>query len=362
MAAPRCAQSQKARPGSDRAPATGSSRRNCVPCPRRLTYYRELYQRLPQLVEDVTLLPVTTKNSFMARFNEWTTDREATLEKVRAFVDNPDLIGQRFLDKYTIATTSGTSGTRGIFLLDDRSISVSDALAFRMLSSWLTAGDVLRIIFGGGRVAMVNAMGGHFASAIAATRLQRRRGGRVRVFPVNMPLPEMVAGLNAFRPILLASYASLGALLASEQEAGRLNIKPVLVVLSAEGLAQPEYGRIAKAFNAKVRHGYVATECPFLSYSCEHGWLHVNTDWVIFEPVDAHYGPWRPVRTRTPCSSATSPTAPSRFFATILATASCGGRSPVRAAIRCRRSACKAGPPTFSHFRLRAVDGLRSHP
>ena len=257
-------------------------------------YCRELYQKLPQLVEDVSLLPVTTKKTLMARFDEWTTDREATLEKVRAFVDTPELIGERFLGKYTVATTSGTTGTRGIFLLDDRSMAVTGALAFRMLSSWLTFADVIRIIFGGGRLAMVNAVGGHFASAVAATRLRRRRGNRVRVFPVNMPLPEMITQLNAFRPVLLAPYASLGALLASEQEAGRLNIKPVLVVLSAEGLAESEYERIAKAFDAKVRHGYAATECPFLSYSCAHGWLHVNTDWVIFEPVDANYQPVAP--------------------------------------------------------------------
>jgi phenylacetate-coenzyme A ligase PaaK-like adenylate-forming protein len=104
----------------------------------------------------------------------------------------------------------------------------------------------------------------------------------------------MVAQLNRFRPALLTPYASMGALLASEQEAGRLNIHPVLVVLSAEGLPEPEYARIAEAFNAKVRHSYAATECPFLSYSCEQGWLHVNSDWVILEPVDQQYRPVPP--------------------------------------------------------------------
>src|SRR5688572_25116999 len=81
------------------------------------------------------------------------------------------------------------------------------------------------------------------------------------------------------------------ALLAGEQEAGRLRIRPVLLVLSAEGLPTGEYNRIANAFGAKVRHSYAATECPFLSYSCEHGWLHVNSDWVVLEPVDADHRP-----------------------------------------------------------------------
>jgi phenylacetate-CoA ligase len=254
-------------------------------------YYRELYRDLPERVEDPTLLPVTSKKALMARFDDWVTDREVTIQQARAFVDDPDLIGERFLGKYTLLTTSGTTGTRGIFLLDDRSMAVTSALAFRMLSAWLEVSDVVRILAGGGRMAMVNAMGGHFASAVAATRLRKRFSKAIRVFPVDGPLPEMVARLNRFRPVIVASYASMAALLASEQEADRLRIRPVLVVLSAEGLPAGEYDRIAKAFNAKVRDSYAATECPFISYRCEHGWLHVDSNWVVLEPVDADYQP-----------------------------------------------------------------------
>lgn len=257
-------------------------------------YYRELYRGLPERVEDPALLPVMSKKKLMARFDDWVTDREATIGKVRAFVETPALIGEWFLGKYTVATTSGTTGTPGIFLLDDRSMAVTGALAFRMMSTWLDFGDVIRILAGRGRLAMVNATSGHFASAVAAIRLRRRRGERIQVFPLRMPLPEMVAELNGFRPALLAPYASMGALLAREQESGRLHIDPVLVVLSAEGLPEGEYDRIAAAFNAKVRDSYAATECPFLSYRCEHGWLHVNSDWVVLEPVDADYRPIPP--------------------------------------------------------------------
>ncbi len=257
-------------------------------------YYGELYKDLPERIEDTTLLPITNKKKLMPRFDDWCTDREVTFEKVSAFVDNPNLIGERFLDKYTITTTSGTTGTRGIFLLDDRSLSVASAIAFRMMSSWLGAWDVVRILAGGARMAMVNAMGGHFASAVAATRLRKQRNKTVEVFPVHMPLSEMVAGLNRFRPVIVAPYASMGALLASEQEAGRLHINPVLMVLAAEGLPAREYDRIAKAFNTKVRHSYAATECPFLSYVCEHGWLHVNSDWLVLEAVNANYQPVTP--------------------------------------------------------------------
>ncbi len=257
-------------------------------------YYRELYRDVPEDVGDIKLLPVTDKKKLMARFNDWVTDPTVTIETVREFVDNPKLIGDKFLGRYTALTTSGTTGTPGIFIWDDRTMSVISALALRMLSSWLTVSDFVRILVGGGRMSMVMGAGGHFASAVAAARLRKRRGKRMQALSVHTPLQELVAQLNQFQPSILAPYASIAKLLASEQQAGRLNITPVLTVLSAEGLPAGEYGRVAKAFGSKVGNSYAATECPFLSYSCEHGWLHVNSDWVILEPVDADYQPTPP--------------------------------------------------------------------
>ncbi|HIH75316.1 MAG TPA: phenylacetate--CoA ligase family protein [Methanosarcina sp.] len=261
-------------------------------------YYRELYEDLPERVEDTSLLPITSKKDLMAHLNDWATDREVTIEKARAFVDKPDLIGERFLDKYTVATTSGTTGTRGIFLLDDRNIAVNNALTFaRMMSTWLNAGDVIRILKHGGRWAMVTATGGHFLSSVIATRVRQssRLGSKAfQIFSVYTPMSELVAKLNLFRPAMILGYASVIALLADEQEARRLNINPVLVQPAGEGIPAGEYDRIAKAFNAKVREAYSATECGFIAYSCEYRWLHINSDWVILEPVDVDYQPVPP--------------------------------------------------------------------
>ena len=31
-----------------------------------------------------------------------------------------------------------------------------------------------------------------------------------------------------------------------------------------------------------------------MAYDCGQGWLHVNSDWVILEPVEADYSPTPP--------------------------------------------------------------------
>ncbi|MGP3931931.1 hypothetical protein [Nonomuraea sp. KM88] len=255
----------------------------------RSPYYRRLYRDLPAGVAGLALLPPTSKPELMAAFEDWVTDRALTLARARAFAGDPARVGQPFAGRYTLTTTSGTTGTHGIFLQDARATAVTSAMLARMLTGWLSVRDVARIARGGARTALVIPEGGHFASTVAAARLRGRSS--IAAFSVHQPLEDLVAGLNAFRPAVLAPYASIGALLAGEAEAGRLHIDPALVMLTAEGLPTGEYARIAAALGAKVRTSYACNECPFLSYGCSENWMHLNADWAILEPVDERYRP-----------------------------------------------------------------------
>ncbi len=260
-------------------------------------FYRELYRGLPNDADDPAMLPVSDKRMLMARFDDWCTERALSFNGVETVIADPARVGERILGRYTAVTTSGTTGRRGVFLIDPPTRMVVNAMAGRMLASWLAPSDVVKLARARCRMAMVMASEGHFASSVAAAQLKRQRGERVEVLSARMPLPEIVSRLNRFQPAFLAPYASMAALLADEQAAGRLRIAPVLLALSAEGLAVAEYRRIAGIFGAKVGNSYAASECPFLSYSCDHDWLHVNADWVLVEPVDADH---RPVPPGTP--------------------------------------------------------------
>lgn len=260
-------------------------------------YYRDLYQGMPERVEDVAALPVTDKPRLMAHFDEVVTDPAVTRAAVEEFVADPARIGERFAGKYLVATTAGTTGTRGMFLLDDRYWAVLSGLMARVSANWLQARQVVRLIAHGGGFAGVVATGGHFLSVAASTREKRekpRRHRRLRILSVHRPLPELVAELNAFRPLLLGAYASVLRLLATEQETGRLRVRPVLVLSTAEGLPPDERVRIERAFGARVREVYGCTEAGYAASSCNEGWLHLLEDWVIVEPVDADHCPVPP--------------------------------------------------------------------
>ncbi|MFC8126211.1 phenylacetate--CoA ligase family protein [Streptomyces sp. NPDC057302] len=260
-------------------------------------YYRELYRGLPERVEDPTLLPVTDKQKLMERFDDWVSDRDITLDKVRAFTDDPDLIGRRFLGKYLVATTSGTSGRRGLFVLDDRYMDVGSAVTSRALSSWLGPRGIARAAVHGARFAQLVATEGHYVGFAAYSRTVREGGARgklLRAFSVHAPMSRLVEQLNDYRPAFVIGYASTIMLLTAEREAGRLRIDPVLVQPAGETMTTNDTDRIQSAFATTVRTMYSATECTYLSHSCAEGWYHVNSDWAVLEPVDADYRPTPP--------------------------------------------------------------------
>ncbi|MBF9128577.1 phenylacetate--CoA ligase family protein [Plantactinospora sp. S1510] len=253
-------------------------------------YYRELYRDLPDRIDDVTSLPVTTKAELMSRYDDWATDRAVSLDEVRTFVADTNRIGTLYRDRYQVVTTSGTSGHRGVFVQDDRTYTVLSAITVaRAGGSWLSGRDYLSMLRRGNKVAAIWAVGGHFAGYSTAQRLIRERPIRkrsIRVFSVHTSLDELVRGVGAFGPTILNGYATAVSLLAREQRAGRLGIRPVLVITSAEGLSPEERAGIRESFQAKVRDQYACSEFMGLAHGCEHDWLHVNADWAILEPVD----------------------------------------------------------------------------
>ncbi|MEU9055027.1 hypothetical protein AB0D37_32245 [Streptomyces sp. NPDC048384] len=105
-------------------------------------------------------------------------------------------------------------------------------------------------------------------------------------------------------PGVLAGYATVIALLAGEQLAGRLCIAPALVSLLAERVSDRDHRSIGSAFGARLVNTYGCNESLALAYGCGFGWLHVHSDCLILEPVDSHLRPTPPRRagSPSPCS------------------------------------------------------------
>lgn len=262
-------------------------------------YYRRLYEGLPPRITDPRLLPPTEKRDLMAHFDEWVTDPDVTLDALRRdFLADPSLVGTRYLGRYHVFTTSGTTGEPAVLLHDSYSWTVLQVVSrVRARASLLTWRDALAVLRRGFRSAGVYVTGGHFGSVVLIESIRRRSpllAKRIRAFSALRPLAEVVAGLNEFQPTFLAGYPSALAQLAEEQNAGRLRIAPVLAMCAGESLTPAVVEKVRSAFGCGTLQGYAASEVPALSLQCSQGSLHVNSDRYLLEPVDEDYRPVPP--------------------------------------------------------------------
>ena len=259
--------------------------------------YRERLRGINRASAPLHTLPVMHRDELMQRFDDWVTDPQLKLDELRAFIADPQCIGQPYLDKYLIWESSGTSGQPGVFVQDAQAMAVYDALeALRRstpqpLQRWF---DPLLLTE---RIAFVGATGGHFASFVSLQRLRQLNpwmAQRWRSFTIQQPAAALVEELNAFAPTVLATYPTVAALLADEACRGTLRFRPREIWTGGETLSAAVRQRLEQTLGCTVRNSYGASEFLAIGWECGHGRMHVNADWVILEPVDVQHRPVPP--------------------------------------------------------------------
>ena len=253
--------------------------------------YRDLYAGLDVARASLRGLPVVNKRVLMQRFDDWVTDGALRLDDLQRFIADPSRIGQPYLGRYIVWESSGSSGEPGIFVQDAHALAVLDALEALRKPSPRPFARMLDPFYVSERIAFVGATGGHFASTVAVKRLQRLNPAlapRLHVVSFLQPLRELVRELDALSPTIVATYPSEALLLAEECLAGRLRLRPRELWTGGETLTPRVRRAVQEAFGCPVVDSYGASEFLSIASECGHGRLHLNSDWVILEPVDEH--------------------------------------------------------------------------
>ena len=251
-----------------------------------------LYRQILRGRHDPALaeLPVMHKQELMQRFDEWVTDPRLKLDALRRFVADPRRIGEPFDGRYIVWESSGSSGQPALFVQDSEAMAVYDALEAlrraplhpqrRRWDPWML----------GERIAFIGATTGHFASTVSVERLRRLNpwmAGAVRSLSFLLPTRDLVAALNDHAPTIVATYPTAAVLLAEEARAGRLHIAPAEIWTGGESLTPAMRRFVQQSFGCPVSNSYGASEFLALASECRCGRLHLNSDWVILESVDA---------------------------------------------------------------------------
>jgi putative adenylate-forming enzyme len=211
-------------------------------------------------------LPPIDKSLMMAHFDELNT-RGVRRDDAMATALRAET-GKAFepaIDGLTVGLSSGTSGHRGLFLVD----------RFEQLT-W--AGTILaRGLHGLGRARLAFFLRSN-------SRLYQRLGVwlEFRYFDLLTPLAQAVEALNAYQPNVLAAPPSVLAMLAEARERGTLRIRPERLISVAEVLDPQDELRLRGVFGVDVHQVYQCTE-GLLAISCARGSLHLQEDIVAVQ-------------------------------------------------------------------------------
>lgn len=234
----------------------------------------------------------THKEELLERFEDSIVDGVPTLEEVKRHVAEHGAGTHLCRGRFTVATTSGTTGRVGYFISEGRDFAEQNgALLARILRHRLVPREVMRFSFGRRyRMAMTIATGGAFITRLVADVRPLLTSAFVdtRTFDIMASTERLVHQLNLFRPHYLHGYPTMVEALAHERLLGRLAIDPEFISLGSEPVSRRALASIARAFpRAQIAETYGATECVAIANQCSAGRLHVNEDLAIVEPVDA---------------------------------------------------------------------------
>lgn len=246
-------------------------------------YYREAFAGIALGDDlDVSALPTLDKATMLEHWDAIVTDQRLRLADVERVLD-ASTSDELYLGRYRTMASGGTTGRRGVFVYSTEDWREVLGGVVRWTSDYIGAAPRLPRRL---RQATVLAGSPQHMTARMARSLDVGVHRFLRL-DARSPIDELVPALNAFRPEALSAYASVAAMLADEQLAGRLRIAPRLVSTSSEVRTPEMHERIVAAWGAQPFDGYASTETGMLASDCDrHAGMHVFEDLVHVEVVD----------------------------------------------------------------------------
>ena len=254
-------------------------------------YFAELYKDIDEN-SPLTDLPATNKKEMMSNFDAWMTDRAITKSKVEEFMSDVSNVGTKLDGKYLVYATSGSTGNPCIMLYDDTTISVSSAIG--ALRSFAREEDMSKFMKSGKKTMALFADGGFYLGCGSVRYNLKKMPWKKNIMKtcdVRKPTAEIVKVLNEYQPSMIGCYPTAMEVLAAEQEQGRLNINPAVIMTGGEKLTDEVRQHLSDVFGCYVQTNYSCTEGGTMACECTEKHFHVNDDWVILEAVDENNNP-----------------------------------------------------------------------
>lgn len=256
----------------------------------RAPYYRRIIEERGIDVEKCTPtdFPVLTKSLLMQNFDQIATARGVTKAAIAEFLTRSHDPVERFLGRYRVIHTSGSSGEVGYFVYSGRDWARGAAMGRQGGRPARKANAKGRF-----RLAYYGAVDGHYAGVTIVGSFRNplvRLFLNLGLFEVNDPLPETIEKLNAFQPDVLVGYTTALKILAAEQRRGALALDRVINVTTAgEATTTADIAFLSQTFGCPVVNTYGCSEHLGMGASPPNGDKIVLYDYnLIFELMPDH--------------------------------------------------------------------------
>jgi putative adenylate-forming enzyme len=210
--------------------------------------------------------PIINKKVFMENFDAINTLEISQKEALTVALNAED--SRDFSSKIgdvTVGLSSGTSGSRGVFLVsEEESAKWAGYILRRMLP---------KPLFQKHKIALFLRANSNLYESVNNSLIS------FVFYDLLTPLKEHIDMLNKTQPSILVAPAQVLRLLA---QSDKLDIKPKKIISVAEVLEEDDRKIIETRFSQPVHQIYQCTE-GFLAHTCKDGNLHLNEDIILIE-------------------------------------------------------------------------------
>lgn len=246
-------------------------------------FYQELHQGFTY--RDWKEYPIIDKKIMMDNFDRLNTKKIRKEDAFRVALKAEE--SRDFsptINGITIGLSSGTSGSRGLFLVsEEERVMWAGTILAKLLPGSLLSKQ---------KIAFFLRANSNLYNTLNAGKIS------FKFFDLLDTLESHVQELNDFQPTIIVAPPSMLRYLATKQGHKELRIQPTKILSVAEVLDLLDETYIAEQFNQKVHQVYQCTE-GFLATTCEHGTLHLNEDLLVIqkEYLDKGLGKFSPIIT-----------------------------------------------------------------
>ena len=256
---------------------------------RNSPFYRKKFKKSVENRIPFDHFPVCNKVEMMNHFDQFVTSQDVRLAEIKEFISLPTNIGKPFKNKYFIWESSGTNGHQGIYIQDRSCIARYQAIeAMRKPIDSICTQFTYQAL-GQERIAYIGVLDRHYASTVSLSILKadfQNLHKCIEDFSIFEPIEQLVLKLIDFNPSVIITYPSMAICLVDHL---CNSIKPRELWLGGEYLSAKQYHHIKSKLKVNIYCSYGASEFLPIAWQCYYGNLHVNSDWVLLEPVDENY-------------------------------------------------------------------------